>query len=413
MNIRLLNLGLRSLTLIVKFVFILSLAVFLPPEQVGLYGLIAVSVAYSIYFVGFEFYTYSTRDLVARPRKEWSGLLSSQMIFFMIMYLLILPAFSILFFLGMLPWPFFKAFLVLVVLEHLSTELVRLLIAIERPLLATTMIFIKQALWAIFFTIAMWVDSSYRNIETLLLFWMFGVTVSIMIGVRPLLGLNWKNGIKNIDFQWVKRGISIAIPLLVSSIAVKSLFTFDRYAFEALNSLSLLGAYSVYIGVASAMISFMESGVFVFYYPKMMKAYRENKLLEYEVAYQTLRKQSLIWLIVLLIGAAASGAVIFPHLEEQVYADNLSLFWAIVVAVAIFVFGYIFQYGLYTTSRDKSIIFSNVVGLLSAALVLLFVAQYSSYWAVTVAMIVGCAISTGLKYWRWTGVRRHLRLVNV
>src|SRR5680860_183501 len=174
MNIRLLNLGLRSLTLTVKFVFILSLAVFLPPEQVGLYGLIAVSVAYSTYFVGFEFYTYSTRDLVARPRKEWSGLLSSQMIFFLIMYLLILPAFSILFFLGMLPWSIFKAFLALVVLEHLSTELMRFLIAIERPLLATTIIFIKQALWAIFFTIAMWVDSSYRNIETLLLFWMFG-----------------------------------------------------------------------------------------------------------------------------------------------------------------------------------------------------------------------------------------------
>ncbi|CAN0590518.1 unnamed protein product, partial [Ectocarpus sp. 12 AP-2014] len=143
---QLLNLTLRAVTLGVKFAFILSLAVFLPPEQVGLYGLITVTVAYSIYFVGFEFYTFSTRDLVARPRAEWPRLLSSQLVFFGLMYLVILPAFSVVFFLELLPWKVMAAFIALVVLEHLSTELMRLLVAIERPLLATFTLFLKQAL---------------------------------------------------------------------------------------------------------------------------------------------------------------------------------------------------------------------------------------------------------------------------
>ncbi|MAI33819.1 MAG: hypothetical protein CMM07_19390 [Rhodopirellula sp.] len=410
MKVRLLNLSLRALTLAVKFAFILSLAVFLPPEKVGLYGLITVTVFYSIYFVGFEFYTYSTRDMVARPTAEWSGLLTSQLVFFSLMYLVVLPASSILFVMGMLPWAVMASFVCLVVLEHLSTELMRLLIAIEKPLLATLIIFIKQALWAICFTFAMWLDPEFRNISDLLLFWIIGAFSSILVGVWPLLKLNWAGAFSRLDWRWVKAGVTIAVPLLLSSVAVRSLFTFDRYAFEALNGLALLGAYSVYMGVASAMLSFMESGVFVFYYPRMMKAYKENNISEFQAFYRKLARQSILWLSVLTAGAGLAGIVIFPLLEERVYAANLPLFAGVVIAMAIFIIGYIFQYGLYTTTRDGSIIAANVVGLIVAALTLFILAPHSEYWAVTVAMIAGSASATALKYWKWLTVRRELLL---
>lgn len=410
MNIRMLNLSLRAITLAVKFIFILSLAVFLPPEQVGLYGLITVTVFYSIYFVGFEFYTYSTRDLVARPRSEWPRLLSSQIVFFGLMYVVVLPASSILFWLGMLPWSVMAAFVVLVVLEHLSTELMRLLVAIEKPLLATLIIFVKQALWAICFTLAMWLNPDFRNISDLLLFWLVGTFASILIGIGPLLRLDWKGSFAKQEWHWIRTGVVVAIPLLVSSVAVRSLFTFDRYAFEALNGLALLGAYSVYMGVASAMLSFMESGVFVFYYPKMMKAYKGNNMPEFELAYRKLAKQSALWLVVLMTGAISAGIVIFPLLEEPVYAQNLPLFGAVIVTMAVFIAGYVFQYGLYTTIRDSSIITANVAGLVIAALSLFIVGRYTSYWAVTVSMLLGSGVATLLKYQKWRITRKELLL---
>lgn len=410
MRIRLLNLSLRAVTLAVKFAFILCLAVFLPPEQVGLYGLITVTVFYSIYFVGFEFYTYSTRDLVARPRSEWSRLLSSQLVFFGLMYVVILPAFSILFWLEMLPWKVMSAFLALVILEHLSTELMRLLVAMEKPLLATLIIFVKQAFWAICFTVAMWLNPDFRNISDLLLFWVIGTFASILIGLVPLLGLGWKGGGSKLDCQWIRKGVLVALPLLISSVAVKSLFTFDRYAFEALNGLALLGAYSVYMGVASAMLSFMESGVFVFYYPRMMKAYKESNLPEFERAYRKLATQSALWLAVLMVGAVSAGILIFPLLEEPVYAGNLALFCAVIVTMAVFIAGNVFQYGLYTATRDSSIIFANVAGLLTAALTLSIVSRYTGYWAVTVAMLLGSGVATLMKYRKWRITRKELLL---
>lgn len=410
MTIQLLNLGLRAVTLAVKFAFILALAVFLPPEEVGLYGLITVTVSYSIYFVGFEFYTFSTRDLVARPCSEWSRLLSNQLVFFGLMYVVVLPAFSIVFFLEMLPWSVMAAFIALVVLEHLSTELMRLLVAIEKPLLATLVIFIKQALWALCFAITMWLAPEFRNISDLLLFWIAGSALSILIGIGPLLKLDWRGVLTKIDWRWIRTGAMVAIPLLLSSIAVRSLFTFDRYAFEALNSLALLGAYSVYIGVASAMLSFMESGVFVFYYPRMMKAYKEQNMSEFEHAYSKLAKQSAIWLTFLMVGAAIAGVIVFPMLEETIYYDNLTLFFAIIVSMAIFIGGYVFQYGLYTTTRDKSIIVANLAGLAVAAIALVMIAQHTSYWAVTIAMTIGSGVATLLKYRKWRLTRKELFL---
>lgn len=402
--------SLRGVILSVKFFFIIALAAFFPPQDVGLYGLISVTVSYSIYFVGFEFYTYSSRDIVAKPRYQWPGLLCTQMFFFVIVYILVLPVLSFFFWFDMLPWRFISEFLALVVVEHLSTELMRLLIAIEKPLLATAVIFTKQALWVICFAFAMWIYPNFRNLDMLLLFWIIGATASVVIGFWPLVKLGWRGVLNSFDWVWVKKGVAVALPLMLSSVAVKSLFTFDRYAFEALNGLALAGAYSVYIGIASAMLSFLDSGVFVFYYPKMMASYKKKDLIEFEVAYQNLLKRSLLWLIFLVCGASAAGVLVFPKLGEPVYGHNLPLFLAIVIAVSIYIIGCIFQYGLYSTGRDISIVLANVIGLVVSCAVVFPIAIISDYWAVTVAMIVGSSIASFIKFWKWLKVRKELHL---
>ncbi|AMQ87975.1 lipopolysaccharide biosynthesis protein [Marinobacter sp. LQ44] len=401
MRLRLINVSLRGLTLAIKFFLIICLAVYLPPEEVGLYGLIAVTVSYSIYFVGFEFYAYSTRDLVGKPKSDWPRLISSQVLFFGIMYLLVLPILSLLFLFGHLPLELLAGFLVLIVLEHLSSELMRLLVASENPMLATIVIFIKQALWAVFYILAMWMFPAARNIETLLIFWVFGAALGIVFGVAPLLKLDWKNSVLSPDWKWIRRGILIAIPLLVSSISARAIFTFDRYAFEALNGLALLGAYSVYMSIAAAMLSFMESGVFVFYYPRMMKAYKRGDFSEFKSVYKNMEKQAFLWMFVMIVSISLSVPIVFSMITERIYYDNIILFYGMLFSVSVFLAGYIYQYALYATLQDRIIIVANVVGLAVASVTVFVLARYNPYWAVTSAMIVGCAVSGSIKYSKW------------
>lgn len=405
MKLRLINVGLRGLTLAIKFFLIICLAVYLPPEDVGLYGLIAVTVSYSIYFVGFEFYTYSTRELVGKPKRDWPRLISTQVLFFGIMYLLVLPALSLLFLFGHLPLELLAGFLVLIVLEHLSSELMRLLVALEKPMLATVIIFIKQALWAVFFVFAMWMFPATRNIEILLIFWIFGAALGILVGVAPLLRLDWKISALSPDWRWVKRGIWVALPLLISSISARGLFTLDRYAFEALNGLALLGAYSVYMSIAAAMLSFMESGVFVFFYPRMMKAYKRGDFSEFGTAYKKMEKQAFIWMFSLLFIISSSVPIVFSAISESIYYENIFLFYGIILAVSVFLVGYIYQYALYAISADRSIVIANVAGLVVACVLVAVVGNYNSYWAVTAAMIAGCVVSGFIKYSKWKSLK--------
>ena len=408
MKYRIFNIGILGATLLIKFLLVLCLAAFMPPEDIGLYGLITVTVSYSIYFLGFEFYTYSTRNLVGRPNSEWPTLISTQIMFFGIMYLIMIPLMSFIFIFGLIPLKFLLGFIVLIILQHLSSELTRLLIVMERPLLATIIIFVKQALWAVFLIIGMWLFPVVRNIEALLVFWIIGVGLAIIIGVRPLLSLDWRLSTIRPDWKWVKRGVWVALPLLLSTIAARALFTFDRYAFEAFNGLALLGAYSVYMSIAAAMLAFMESGVFMFFYPKMIKAYKNKDSAGFSSAYKALVKQSFIWMSLLLIIMAIVVPIIFSLLHESIYSENITLFYGILVAMVIFLIGYIYQYALYTTSRDKIIIFANITGFIVAAILVLIFGHYYPYWSVTGAMIFGCVISSLIKYGKWLSIKQIL-----
>ncbi|MFX4789973.1 hypothetical protein ABTB87_22095 [Acinetobacter baumannii] len=58
------NLAVRGLNLASKFILIVFLAKFLTVAELGLYGLIAATINFAMYFIGLDFYVYSNRELL-------------------------------------------------------------------------------------------------------------------------------------------------------------------------------------------------------------------------------------------------------------------------------------------------------------------------------------------------------------
>ena len=133
--LRFLNLSLRGSTLASKFLLVFFLARYAEPAEVGLYGLIAVTVSYGLYFLGFDFYMYTTRELLGNSPAVWGCFLKSQVGLSAILYCIFLPASVVLFVIGLLPWWVLPWFLALLVLEHVTQELNRLLVAVSRQLM--------------------------------------------------------------------------------------------------------------------------------------------------------------------------------------------------------------------------------------------------------------------------------------
>ena len=120
------NIALRGITLASKFLLIFFLAKFLEPAELGLYGLLTVTIGYALYLLGFDFYTFTTREILKRERHEWGGLLKDQGALSLVLYVIVLPLLSLIFLEGLLPWSVAGWFFILLVLEHLTQELGRL-----------------------------------------------------------------------------------------------------------------------------------------------------------------------------------------------------------------------------------------------------------------------------------------------
>ena len=392
-NPKLLNVAIRAVTLAIRFGLIFILAIYLPPSEVGLYGLIVATVSYALYFVGFDFYTFSTRDLLNRPAHQWGRLLFSQGVFFVGLYALMLPVSLLLFVFGLLPCWLAGWVMLLIVSEHLAQEVSRLAIAMGRPVFASLMVFFRQGIWALLFMVCMVYSESYRSLAVLLPFWAAGSVLSVLMGGLLLRSINWRN--LGVEWAWLKKGVLVALPLLIATLALRGIMTVDRFAFEALNGPDLLGVYSLFMGMAGAVLAFMDAGVFAFLYPRMITAHNSEDLSGFLSARATLKKHTLVWSMVLVLGGAVAGPVLFSFLPNPIYFDHWPMFVGILVSMGLFVVGMIPHYGLYAVSRDKPIIAAHLIGLLVFVLLVLVLGQTSPEWAVILAF-GGASLAIGI-----------------
>lgn len=377
---RIVNVGLRGSALLAKFLLLFLLAYYLEPADLALYGLLVATIAYSLYGLGFDFYTYSTRELIGSKPDQWARLLRDQGAFFVMTYALILPALSLIFIFGLLPWSVAPLFFVLLVLEHLAQEFNRLLVAMSRQLYASIVHFLRAGLWALVVAVWFWQFPSSRSVEFVLAAWVTGVAAACCIGSLALLKLDRACLSLSIDWGWVRRGVKVAFPFLLATLAVRGLFTVDRYWVEALSGADVLAAYVLFAGVANAVTAFLDAGVFVFLYPKIIRAFKAEDADSFRKGMTSLFRQTLIISFLLSVSAAIMIHPVLFFVGKELYVEYVGLLYVLLFAIFLYALSMVPHYGLYAMSEDRSIIVSHVVSLVAfvvlAALVTVFFPIY-------------------------------------
>lgn len=399
--LRFLNLSLRGSTLASKFLLIFFLARYAEPAEVGLYGLIAVTVSYGLYFLGFDFYMYTARELLGNSPAVWGRFLKSQVGLSALLYCIFLPASVVLFLIGLLPWWVLPWFTALLVLEHVTQELNRLLVALSRQLMASWVLFFRSGFWAVVVVVVMHFNAGLRELETVLWAWTASAFFAAMVGVYSIYRIDSGGWSDVIDWQWICRGLKIAIPMLVATLALRGLYTIDRYWFESLMGLDVLGAYVLFVGICNALLSFMDAGVFTFLYPPMIAANASNDAGEFRRRFRQLALQT--WVLVTLFSLLAWFAVgpLLQWLDRPLYSEYQYLFGWLLLANALFIVSMVPHFGLYARGKDRPIIVSHVSGL---AVFIGTTALYSEYWpslAVPYGLVTAFASILVLKSWQF------------
>lgn len=362
---RLVNVALRGMTLASKFLLIFFLARFLEPAELGLYGLLTASIGYALYLLGFDFYAFTTREIIKRERHEWGGLLKDQGALSLVLYAVFLPLLGLIFAKDLLPWHVAGWFFALLILEHLTQELGRLLTAISEQLLASVVLFLRSGIWAVAVTALMFIEPGSRSLDFVLGAWTLGSLAALLLGIYRISQLKIGGWHKQIDWQWIGKGLRIAIPLLVATLALRGLFTLDRYWLEALAGLEVLGAYVLFMGISNALMSFLDAGVFAFSYPGLITAHSRQDAAAFRQGLRKLLVQTLVLSAAFAVVALLLIGPLLQWLDKPLYLEQQGLFPWILLTTVLYALGMVPHYALYARGHDRPIIHSHIASLLA------------------------------------------------
>ena len=379
-SIRLLNVGLRGSTLGARFIFIFFLAKYLDPALIGYYGIFTVTVGYALYFVGLDFYTYVSREIVNASPCQRGRLLKGQAALSGILYLILLP--PAVWFLMQAAWPAHLAwwFFPILLFEHLNQEIFRLLVALSEQLTASAILFVRQGSWAVAIILLMGWSDNARNLDMVMTLWATAGAVSASLGIWKLKQLRTSGWKHVIDWAWVKKGIFISLAFLVSTLALRGVQTFDRYWLESLAGIETVGAYVLLFGVASTLLTFLDAAVFSFVYPALIQhAYKcEHR--------EARRKVNLLFLqtIGLSAGFGLISWFLLPYLltwiGNPIYQQHIHWYPWLLSAIILNGLGLVPHYALYARQCDRSIIINHLSSLpIFCFSTLLFSFKYSAF----------------------------------
>lgn len=388
---RFLNISLRVSTLGIRFLFIFFLAKYLDPASVGYYGIFTATIGYAMYFVGLDFYTYVSREILKVPTSQRGGLLKAQMTLAGLLYVALFPI--SLWLLSQIGWPGYLIywFLPILVLEHFNQEISRLLIALSEQLTSSVILFVRQGSWAIVITTLMYFDHSARNLSLVMAMWALAGVTAACTGIFKLRKLKIEGWSMPINWDWIKKGITVSAAFLVATLALRGIQTFDRYWLEAIGGIEVVGAYVLLIGIAGTMLTFLDAAVFAFAYPNLI-------LLNHEKEFREAQRQVkiLFWQTIALTGGfAVISSLALPYLlvwiGNSLYQQAAHWYPWLLGAMSLNAISMVPHYALYAMGTDKPIIQSHIIALI--VFIVITVLLESSYK--TQAVLIGLNAAFG------------------
>lgn len=392
------NVLLRGSILFGRFCFIFVAAKFLSLQELGTYSLIAVTIGYAMYFVGLDFYTYSTRLIISQPEAVQAELILNQFRVYVISYTLAIPLLLILFLMDFLPWQWAAYFFALLFTEHFSQEIVRLLVATGKPLKASGILFLRSAGWVYVATVFFINEPLSRTLETVLQLWLLSGLIALACGLYWLKHVPWEKLFKELPRRnWVIDGLKLAMPFLISTLAIRAIFTLDRYAIENLDGVAIVGVYTVYAGLAYAMFSFVDAAVIQFSYPKLVDSINSGKTHTFPSLMGAFAAKILLSIGLCLAGLLLTAKFFLRQLDKPEYLDYLPQFWWVVGAYSLWLLSYIPHYGLYAMNKDKWIFAGHIIPFFVFILSLIVLTIEPGISRVAISLFLAFSVSLVIK----------------
>jgi O-antigen/teichoic acid export membrane protein len=357
------NFACRSGGLLAKFLLIIYISKAMSFETLGLFNIISVTVAWSVYVLGFEFYSYSLRQIVGEHTSIVSRHVFNQLIFHLTGYLLLLVCSPILVAFDFIPVALLHYFILITIFDQLSQEYFRICVALERSQFANFIHFVKSGLW-VYPLLLLPMFQIPIDIHMILVAWLIGTVGAFALGTFKLIRLrilSFKN--TSLDILWIKKGIVVAMPFLVISVAQLTMDFSDRYLIDHFLGKSEVGIYGFYYGIANVPTTLITSVLLAQYYPRIINIFKfETSLANRKKTIRQFLFQCLGFAVVINVIILLSIPLLLEFIGKQELMDHFSLFYIMLLQVLVFSIQVVVQTILYARHEDKFLLYSAVAG---------------------------------------------------
>ncbi|PWW11544.1 lipopolysaccharide biosynthesis protein [Mangrovibacter plantisponsor] len=357
-NRSLLMVGVRGATLASKFIFITFLAKFSSYDVLALYSLITVTVSYLLYILGFDFYTYSSREILKAGFELSASYLYNQFTFYLLMYFATIPVVLIFFFAGVLPFTILPLFFITLISEHLSQELMRVLVLSKNPFKANLQLFIRSSLWIYLYMAYSYLHADY-SIKVMLVMWFSANIIAIVMFMPVFTRVNWSSLRCKIDWAWVYKGVKIAIPLLCATLMLRGIYISDRYILKFTSTTSVLAVYSFYSNIANALIAFVDAAVIMHYYPLIVESFQNKNVEKYITSIISFKKKIISIGISIMVVLSLCMPFVCKVLGKNDFIEHIGIFYILLTSSFFYCYGLVYHYELYARGKDWLIVIST------------------------------------------------------
>ncbi|MBT1690193.1 oligosaccharide flippase family protein [Dawidia soli] len=382
------NFGFRVGGIFAKFLLVVYISKEMSLEALGLYNIVAVTVAWSVYVIGFEFYAYSLRQIVGESPDVVAGHVFNQLAFHFTGFSFLLLLSPLLVILDFVPLEVLHYFILITIFDQMSQECFRILIALERSQFANFIYLLKSGLWVYPLLLLPTVFGWDINIHLILGSWVAGTVLSFFFGLWKLWTLRiLRFRSVTLNIAWIRQGIVVAFPFLIISIAQQAMDFSDRYLIDYFLGKTEVGVYSFYYGIASVPTTLITSVLVAQYYPRVINVFKFDRP---EAEKRDVIKRFLWQCIGLAIITSGAAVVLINPLlnfiNRKELLDQISLFYLMLLQVIMFAVQVVVQTILYAKHFDRALLYSALAGaIINIGL---------NIWLIPVLGLYGATLST-------------------
>lgn len=162
------------------------------------------------------------------------------------------------------------------------------------------------------------------------------------------------------------------------------------------------------MGICSALISFLDAGVFAFIYPGLVSSFQKQDALGFQQGTRKLLIQTVGLSIFFAVVVLLFIVDLVSWLDKPIYSDQLYLFPWLLLATVLYSIGMVPHFALYAQGWDRPIIHSHIISLVVFVMTVWALSMTRPDFAVPIGLCASFLFILCWKIWsylRLTGVQ--------